>query len=543
MREGGGERGHDGDADEDARVARGEREREEKRPAQREERPRAHEALEDRVHAAHRLSVGIGHEDDVGHGREDRARRRQEETGPQRAGGPLRLPRPRLSQQQPDDARGESGREREDGLLREDDERERERRKRARRNERPVGARLAAHEGDPERERRNHGEDAEVKKGVRGARPLLPPRKPAEGGTRGARERQEEERRGKERRETPDERGLEVALGEVPGAQDEERGGKVPRVRRDDGREKQAVEQGSRNAPDAAREAEKRHEKRERDGVRVEIPEAEREERPLGDRVRVVDAPRGQPPVEVDERLSRKELPGPVERPAENEKEPAEDRDGRAAPPRADRAEARERREGRQERGDEVVGVLRRHAGRARGKREEVRPEVIVGKALAGEPGIGKRQARGRHEARQDGEVHRLFGLADLAERPADPQEEEEDAEEERHGNEPRAGARNDARKVGAAPEKAPGEGEERERQREPGDRDVEERRQQPAGRGREHEAHRNGEGEHGVRAGIRVRLVAAEEAGEHGGARRTGQEEDEGEEKRRRDRHGTVSR
>ena len=78
---------------------------------------------------------------------------------------------------------------------------------------------------------------------------------------------------------------------------------------------------------------------------------------------------------------------------AENEKEPAEDRDGRAAPPRADRAEARERREGRQERGDEVVGELRRHAGRARGKREEVRPEVIVGKALAGEPGIGKRQA------------------------------------------------------------------------------------------------------------------------------------------------------
>ena len=49
--------------------------------------------------------------------------------------------------------------------------------------------------------------------------------------------------------------------------------------------------------------------------------------------------------------------------------------------------------EGRQESGDEVVGELRRQAGRARGKREEVRPEVIVGKALAGEPGVGKRQA------------------------------------------------------------------------------------------------------------------------------------------------------
>ena len=95
-----------------------------------------------------------------------------------------------------------------------------------------------------------------------------------------------------------------------------------------------------------------------------------------------------------------------------------------------------------------------------------------------------------------------------------------------------------------APPQRRPaGERDERERKREPGDRDVEERRQQPAGRGREDETHGEREGEHGVRAGIRVRLVAAEETGEHGGARRTRQEEDEGEEKRRRDRHGTVSR
>ena len=188
--------------------------------------------------------------------------------------------------------------------------------------------------------------------------------------------------------------GLKSRSARLPAPRTRRRGGKVPRVRRDDGREEEAVEQGSRNASDAAREAEKRHEKRERDGVRMEIPEPEREERPLGDRVRVIDAPRGQPPVEVDERLSREELPGPVERPAEDEKQPAEDREARAAPPRADRAEARERREGRQERGDEVVGVLRRHARGARGKREEVRPEVIVGKALAGEPRIGERQAR-----------------------------------------------------------------------------------------------------------------------------------------------------
>ena len=186
------------DADEDARVARRERERQEKRSAEREERPGSHEALEDRVHAAHPPRRT----------NRTRGRRRARPRGPLptppaggRPGARRRaaraLPAARLAEEQPEDAGGEPGREREDGLLREDDERERERRERARRDERPVGARLAAHEGDPEREGRNHGEDAEVKERVRGARPFLPPREAVERGARGERERHEKERGGK----------------------------------------------------------------------------------------------------------------------------------------------------------------------------------------------------------------------------------------------------------------------------------------------------------------------------------------------------------
>src|ERR1019366_7291298 len=255
------------------------------------------------------------------------------------------------------------------------------------------------------------------------------------------------------------------------------------------------------------------------------------------------DAPRRDPPVEIGEPLVREKLTGAVERPAENEKEAAENGDRAAAAPRADRAKAREGREGRQERRDKVVGVFRRHASRARREREEVRPEVIVRKAFAGEPWVRERQARGRHEARQDGEVHRLLRLANLAEGPADPQEKEEDAEEKSHRQESPGGARKGRRKVGAAPEEPCGKRDERERYREPADRDVEDRRQHPAGQGGEHEADGKREGEHGVRAGIRVRLVSPEKAGEYGGARRTGQEKNEGEKKGRRDGHGTDSR
>ena len=126
-----------------------------------------------------------------------------------------------------------------------------------------------------------------------------------------------------------------------------------------------------------------------------------------------------------------------------------------ALPPRAraDRAESRERREGRQERRDQVVGVLGGDAGRAGGQGEEIGPEVVVGEPLAGEPRIREREAHGRHEARQDGEVHGLFRLANLAEGPAEPQEEEKDAEEDDERKEARAGAGEDSRKVRAAPE------------------------------------------------------------------------------------------
>ena len=358
-----GERSQDGDADEDARVARREREREEKRPAQREERPGAHEALEDRVHAAHRRPVGIGHEDDVGHGREDRSRRGQEEAGPERARGPLRLPRLRLPKEQPGDARGESGREREDGLLREDDERERERRKRARR-ERATGRRASGCARGRSRTRAPESRRERRSEGRRRRHPF-PPSTSESPLNAGRGERANGRRKSAAGRSVARLRmsaGLKSRSARFP----------APRMRREAGRSHGFAETtAARSRPSSSvPETRAMRPARPRSVTRngnvtacgMEIPEAEREERPLGDRVRVVDAPRGHPPVEVDERLSRKELPGPVERPRQNEEEPAEDRDGGAAPPRADRAEARERREGRQERGDEVVGVLRRHA-------------------------------------------------------------------------------------------------------------------------------------------------------------------------------------
>ena len=58
--------------------------------------------------------------------------------------------------------------------------------------------------------------------------------------------------------------------------------------------------------PGLLAQAGEREKERERDGVRVEVPEAEREERPFRDRV--LDAPRGRPPVEIRKRLVAERL-------------------------------------------------------------------------------------------------------------------------------------------------------------------------------------------------------------------------------------------
>ena len=327
--------------------------------------------------------------------------------------------------------------------------------------------------------------------------------------------------------------------GEVAGGEDEEARGQVPRVRREDGREKDAVEERSPHRPDPAREAGEREEERERDGVRVEVTEPEREERPLRDRVR--DAPRGDPPVEVGEGPLAERLPRAVERSPEYEDGAREEREPPPAAARADGSVGGERRERGQEGRDEVVRVLGGDARGARREREEVRPEVVVREAGAGEPRVHERESRRRHEPREDGEVHRLLRLADLAERRADPEEEAEDREEEDERRGEGASAREHVEEVPPAPEEQGDEGEPRERQREDADRRLaEEPRDEPAGQRRRDEADGQGEREDGL-GGRVVRSVAAEQARERGHPRRARQEKDRGEENNGQGRHGSI--
>ncbi len=193
-----------------------------------------------------------------------------------------------------------------------------------------------------------------------------------------------------------------------------------------------------------------------------------------------------------------------VRRPAEDEEEPGQDAQPPPAAADPDRAERRGRRERREERGDQVVGVLGRDPRGAGREREEKRAEVVVGESRARHPRVGEGEAPGRHEAGEDGEVHRLFGEADVADGPADPEVEEEDAEGqgERRPGAPPGGERVEK----ALPEEDDQDEEEEraERQRDAGDRDVEERRREPAGERREDQPRGEREGDGRLRAARR---------------------------------------
>ena len=526
-----------GGADESARAARRERKRQEEGTADHEERPRSHERLEHRVHPPELVAVRVRHEDDVRHGGEHGARGGEEEAGAQGAGRGGLLAFGRRTQEEPEDAGCERRREAENGALRQDRKRQTERRERGRRDESAVLASLRAHERDAERERGHDAQGAEVEERLTRGRRLLPEREPMDRGPRRAEERDEERDGEEEREEAADDRRPRRALHEVARGEDEEARREIPRVRREDGREEDAVEERARGRPDPAGEAGEREEERERDGVRVEVPEAEREERPLRDRV--LDAAGGGPPVEVDERLFPEGLARAVERAAEDEDGAREDGEPPTAPARPHGAVRGERGEGREERGDQVVRVLRRDARRAGREREEVRSEVVVREALAGEPRIHEREARRRHESGEDSEVHRLFGLPDLAERAADPEEEEEDEGEEDERREERPPAREDRGEVAPAPQEQGSEREARERQRDGRDGGGKERRDDPSRERRGHEADRERERDGRFRTDV-VRPVAAQKAGKDGRSRRARQEEDRGEEKRGHSRHGT---
>ena len=150
----------------------------------------------------------------------------------------------------------------------------------------------------------------------------------------------------------------------VPAREQEERGRKVPRVRREERREERGVEEEAgpgREAPGDRREGE---EERQRHRVRVEVPEPEREEGPLGDRVR--DAPRGGPEVDGRERPSRRGA-GARRRTSPRRRGGAPRATAGAAPSPAEPDDAERRARPRAPRRARRPGCRRTPAGRTRG--------------------------------------------------------------------------------------------------------------------------------------------------------------------------------
>jgi hypothetical protein len=319
-----------GGADDAARAARRERERQEERAADHEERPRPHERLEDRVHPPELVAVRVRHEDDVRHGREDRARGGEEEAGAEGAGRGAAASSPagsrRSSQRTP--AANPAARPKTGRFVR------------TASASPSAGNAVAATSARSSRVCERTSATPNASAGTtRGRRSGGTPRPEVVASfqnvspwTAGRGDRRNGKRNGTARRS---EKRLRTtaggrALHEVARGEDEEARREVPRVRREDGREEDAVEERPGDRPDAAREAGERDEERERDGVRVEVPEAEREERPLRDRV--LDAARGRPPVEIASGLSPRACRAPSNVPPRTRTAPARTRERRPPP-------------------------------------------------------------------------------------------------------------------------------------------------------------------------------------------------------------------
>ena len=343
------------------------------------------------------------------------------------------------------------------------------------------------------------------------------------------------------------ERSREAPLGEVSGREKQEARGQVPRVRRDDRGEEQAVEEKSAEGPDAAGHSREDDEKRQFHRVRMQIAEPVREERPLGDGFPrlfshlhdVLDAAGRLPEeIEVLERLRPEELAHAIHRSAGHEENRARGGQRPSAAAGPDHAEGREGEQRRQERRDEVVRVLRSDARGAQRESEKVRAEVVVGESRSGHPGIHHWDVRRHHEARQDGEVHGLLGETHL-DRPAQPEEEEEEAGENA-GRQERPPPRRRLELLKRAGEEGDRDDErdEGERQRHASDGDAEEPGEEPARYRGEDEPDRDREGDGGVEPDLRVGL-AREKPGEERRSAQAGEDERQEKENRRKQRHG----
>ena len=407
------------------RPPRGEGERQEERRGRRQQGRGGGVALEDGVHPVELLAVRVADDDELRHEEERDARPRQEETGPQRA---------LQARQEPQDGEEEGRPQPQDGPLRHDREEDPERREGVHEEKRLLRVVPGAQEGDPDGEGRDEEERPEVQERLRARRPAGHPAQALELGPRRQERREEEGKRDRERRDASQEGRLQLPRREGAGAEQEERARKVPRVGREEGRQERGVEEEAGPGGEAPHDRREGEEERQGHRVRVEVPEPEREEGPLGDRVR--DAPRGGPEVDVPERRPGEELARAVERPREGEEERRRDRRSAPAPPEADDPERRGARQRRDERDDEVVGVLRRDGGEAEREREDVRAEVVVREPLSREPRVFQREPGRDEEVGEDREVHRLLRPPDVGPAETEPEVEREEPEQDQRGNE-----------------------------------------------------------------------------------------------------------
>jgi hypothetical protein len=299
------------------------------------------------------------------------------------------------------------------------------------------------------------------------------------------------------------------ALRRGPREEDQHRGRQVPGVRGEERREEDRVHDHAADLGEAARDRGERDEERQRDGVRVEVPEPEREERPLGDGVR--DAARGRPHVHRRESARGQELPEAIHRTREDEeRRPARGEETRAAA-EADRRETRRGRHPCEQRSEDVVRDLGREPGDAHGQRDHPRAEVVVREARAHHPGVADRERGRRQERVQDREVHRLLGLPDVPHRVTQPHEEEEREEEDRERQDHAPPALQNGQELLVERDEKSRQSEPSERRRHAADRHVRGRREKPAGERRRHEPDRQAEAERRVAHHLRVRLLAKE--------------------------------
>ncbi len=277
------------------RPPRGKGERQEERRGRRQQGCRGGVALEDGVHPVKLLAVRVADDDELRQDEKRDARPREEEAGPQRA---------LHAGQETQDGEEKGRAQPEDGPLRHDREEDPERREDVREEERLLGVVPGAQEGDPDGEGRNEEERAEVQERLRARRPAGHPAQALELGPRCQERREQEGERDRERRDAAQDGRLQLPRREGAGAEQEERAREVPRVGREEGREERSVEEKAGPGGEAARDRREGEEEGQGHRVRVEVPEPEREEGPLGDRVR--DAPRRRPEVDGRRAASRR---------------------------------------------------------------------------------------------------------------------------------------------------------------------------------------------------------------------------------------------